>query len=377
MKNILFSTTSFDTIDNGPALFANILSNSKLLNNNYDFRIISEDLNSPRRKAYKLNLNYNKFNSFIYQFLRIFKYHKIAKKILNEFDFDVLIYNNAFTGLLCTLFLKKRVVVMINDDNKLYYKKISFKFNKKYFKTKILGYFERVAVINADTVIVNSLFMKKQVSLHYGLKEDKTKLLIKGIDLEKYKFRIREKFTSEIEILFIKADYVRGGLFDLIEAITLLQNSKIKITIIGPPLDQINLIKKKINNRGIAKYEINGPLHPNSVKQYFERADIFCVPAHKEALGVANMEALASGIPVISTNVGGVPEVLDYGNCGWLVEPGNPMKIAESLAECINNDNIRIKKSKKGIKYVQKFDSKKLVSNFINIIDNGKRQDKE
>jgi len=53
------------------------------------------------------------------------------------------------------------------------------------------------------------------------------------------------------------------------------------------------------------------------------------------------------------------------------------MKIAESLAECINNDNIRIKKSKKGIKYVQKFDSKKLVSNFINIIDNGKRQDKE
>ena len=59
--------------------------------------------------------------------------------------------------------------------------------------------------------------------------------------------------------------------------------------------------------------------------------DIFCVPSHKEALGVANLEALSRGVPVISSNAGGIPEVLNYGKCGWMANPGDSEDLASVL----------------------------------------------
>ena len=375
MIKILFSTTSFDIIDNGPALFANILYESLQSSDKYDIRFISEDIKSKdeKSKLYQLNLKQNIFNRFLFQFFRIFKYHKAAKKINSEFNFDVLVYNNAFTGVLSSLFLKKRVIVMVNDDNKIASRNMPLSLKKSYFKNKILSYLEKIAIQKADVVIVNSKFMKLQIENNYTVNQNKLKILIKGIDLSNYRFSLRNDFNSTIHILFVKADYKRGGLFDLIDAISLIKTNEIKLTVIGPPNNKLNLIEKYAKEMGLQNFEIKGPTHPNEVKKYFDSAEIFCVPSNKEALGVANMEALASGLSVISTNTGGIPEVLDNGNCGWLVEPGNSMKLAEAIIECITNDALRLKKAEFGIKYVQQFDSKNLTRNFLNIIDDVKR----
>ena len=132
-------------------------------------------------------------------------------------------------------------------------------------------------------------------------------------------------------------------------------------------------LRKRVNTyfkeNNISDFELLGPTKPEQLKKYFNKADIFCVPSHKEALGVANMEALASGIPVISTNAGGIPEVLDYGKCGWLVEPGDSSQLAEAINECIYNQKMRIKKSHYGYNFVQKFNSKNVICNFLEIID--------
>lgn len=371
MNRILFSTTSFDTIDNGPALFANLLYENTRKSKEYDVRIISEDLhknNFNNKKVYKLDLKQNGFNRLFYQFLRIFKYHKATVNIQNDFDFDVLVYNNAFTGVKSTVEIRKPVVVMVNDDNKLLFDKSNFKFNKAYFKYSTLFKLEKKASQNADRVIVNSIYMKKLVKEIYQVPEEKIRILIKGIDLSKYDFKLRENYGETINILFVKADYKRGGLFEVIDAISIL-NKNIKLIVIGPPNNTLESIKVYATNKGLNNCEINGSMHPEKVKAYFNKADIFCVPSHKEALGVANMEALASGLPVVSTCVGGIPEVLDHGKCGWLVEPGNSKQLAEAIKDCINNPKKRIEKSKYGYQFVQRFKSDNLVDNFLKIID--------
>jgi len=371
MNRILFSTTSFDTIDNGPALFANLLYENTRQSKEYDVRIISEDLhknNFNNKKVYKLDLKQNGFNRLFYQFLRIFKYHKATVNIQNDFDFDVLVYNNAFTGVKSTVEIRKPVVVMVNDDNKLLFDKSNFKFNKAYFKYSTLFKLEKKASQNADRVIVNSIYMKKLVKEIYQVPEEKIRILIKGIDLSKYDFKLRENYGETINILFVKADYKRGGLFEVIDAISIL-NKNIKLIVIGPPNNTLESIKVYATNKGLNNCEINGSMHPEKVKAYFNKADIFCVPSHKEALGVANMEALASGLPVVSTCVGGIPEVLDHGKCGWLVEPGNSKQLAEAIKDCINNPKKRIEKSKYGYQFVQRFKSDNLVDNFLKIID--------
>ena len=86
---------------------------------------------------------------------------------------------------------------------------------------------------------------------------------------------------------------------------------------------------------------------------------VLCIPARHEALGLANVEGLAHGISVVSTHVGGVPEVLDKGNCGWLAEAENPVSLAEALKNCIEADpSVRMAKSRYGRQHVEQFFSK-------------------
>ncbi|MBJ2174572.1 glycosyltransferase family 4 protein [Aureibaculum sp. A20] len=371
MNKILFSTTSFDTIDNGPALFANLIYNELLENESIDFRVITENLNAKLEKRagiYRLNLNQTKLNSFFYQFIRIFIYHKEAKRIQNNFNYNVLVYNNAFTGYLSALNFKKPVIVMINDYNRIDLINRGFGFNKNYFKNLLLFYLEKKAALNADRVIVNSKFLKDQIHKMYNIPLSKIKILYKGIKISNYKFKLREHYGDLIHVLFVKGGYQNGGFYDLIEALKLLGVSKFKLTVIGPREIDLPIIKKEVINMGIENFEIKGSTHPDDLKKYFNSADIFCVPSHKEALGVANMEALASGLPVISTNVGGIPEVLDYGNCGWMVEPNNSNALAKAIKECIQNDELRINKSKLGYQHVQQFNTDNLIDNFLNIL---------
>lgn len=380
MKNILFSTTHFNTVENGPAFFANLLYKKISAHKNYDLRFVSEDLNKNQVKSdnfYKLQLKKNKLNSFFYQFFRIRQYHKKAADICKTFPFDILVYNNAFTGWLSTKKMKQPVLVMINDYNRMELMEKSFYFSKNYFKNLLLFYLEKSAAKVSTHVIVNSKFLKSTIQNMYSISATKISVLYKGIELKKYDFRLRKEFNEEIRILFVKGGYVNGGFYELVEAIKTLKKYSITLTIIGPRHIDLPHIKSYLKEKNIKNYELNGPLHPDKVKEYFDAADIFCVPSHKEALGVANMEALASGIPVVSTNVGGIPEVLDYGKCGWLVEPNNPMQLANALQECIENTELRLEKSNAGYAHVQQFNSEKLVENFLHIVDKVIDQDEK
>jgi len=371
VKKILFSTTSFQTIDNGPALFANLIYAYFKNSDSHDVRIFTEDLEDVNDsiKLYPLKLSENTFNKNFYQFLRMFEYYRTAKKIKQTFKFDILVYNNAFTGILSAIFSKKKVVVMVNDDNKMSITNQKFRFNKSYIKNSILYYFEKYSVRNADVILVNSNYMRAMVGNTYKISDEKVKVLFKGINLKNYRQKAAVKLINPINILFVKADYKSGGLFTLIDALEKLKEFKFKITIIGPPENRLNEIKNYLIENANVDYEVNGPMQPDLVREYFQRSDIFCVPSKKEALGVANMEALASGLPVISTNVGGIPEVLNYDKCGWLVEPDSPCKLAEAIKECILNPSMRLQKRNHGLEYVTKFDSEELFKNFLEKIN--------
>jgi glycosyltransferase involved in cell wall biosynthesis len=73
-------------------------------------------------------------------------------------------------------------------------------------------------------------------------------------------------------------------------------------------------------------------------RAYFGQADIFVLPSHREAFGSALAEAREAGCAVIGTNVGGIPEVLEGGQCGILVPPKNPLALSRTLVELLGNE---------------------------------------
>jgi len=70
-------------------------------------------------------------------------------------------------------------------------------------------------------------------------------------------------------------------------------------------------------------------------------SDIFVLPSLSESFGIVNIEAMASGLPIIATKVGGIPEIIKDGENGFLVEPKNPEQIAERILYLLSNNNIR------------------------------------
>ena len=97
--------------------------------------------------------------------------------------------------------------------------------------------------------------------------------------------------------------------------------------------------------------------------------DIFCVPSYTEAFGVANIEALAHGISVVSSRVGGIPELVGNSNNGWLIESGNVESLAAALVECIENPQLRLKKAENGRKFIQKFSKDEMLRNFVQMLE--------
>ncbi|PKK90243.1 MAG: hypothetical protein CVV64_10985 [Candidatus Wallbacteria bacterium HGW-Wallbacteria-1] len=70
---------------------------------------------------------------------------------------------------------------------------------------------------------------------------------------------------------------------------------------------------------------------------YYRAADLFCLPSLSEGFGRANLEAMAQGLPVVSTSVGGIPEVVQHNVTGLLCSPGNSEKLAAALAQLLVN----------------------------------------
>ena len=81
---------------------------------------------------------------------------------------------------------------------------------------------------------------------------------------------------------------------------------------------------------------------PNEVvPQYMAAADILVLPSLSEGFPVVIVEAMASGLPIITTNVTRLPEIVHNGENGFLVEPKNPAELAEKILLLLQDDGLR------------------------------------
>jgi glycosyltransferase involved in cell wall biosynthesis len=80
-------------------------------------------------------------------------------------------------------------------------------------------------------------------------------------------------------------------------------------------------------------------------------SDIMLMPSYQESFGVAALEAAAYGLPVIATNVGGIPEIVNDGVNGILIEPGNVNELSDAMIKLANDENMRFSMGEAGMKH--------------------------
>ncbi|MFQ6091060.1 MAG: N-acetyl-alpha-D-glucosaminyl L-malate synthase BshA, partial [Candidatus Bipolaricaulia bacterium] len=79
----------------------------------------------------------------------------------------------------------------------------------------------------------------------------------------------------------------------------------------------------------------------SDVAEILGRADLFLLPSEQESFGLAALEAMSCGVPVIATRVGGLPEVVRHGRDGYLVEVGDVTAMAQRAREILGDESLR------------------------------------
>jgi glycosyltransferase involved in cell wall biosynthesis len=123
----------------------------------------------------------------------------------------------------------------------------------------------------------------------------------------------------------------RKGLGDLIRALALLERGRFELEIVGGGADQ-RVLQDLAVELGVANdIRFLGPLPRVEVAERYRAADLFTLPSSAEAFGNVFAEALASGLPIVGSAIGGIPDLVEHGSNGLLVPPGDVQALAGAI----------------------------------------------
>ena len=137
---------------------------------------------------------------------------------------------------------------------------------------------------------------------------------------------------------------IKGHPFFLSAAESVLRsNPNVSVAITGSgPSNYVEELKTLVRNAGIeARVHFLGEV--NDMPRFYRACDLICVPSRSEGFGRTVIEACAVGVPVIATNVGGIPEVIDDGETGLLVSYGDVPALAEAIKRVLNDQSLRFR----------------------------------
>jgi glycosyltransferase involved in cell wall biosynthesis len=240
-------------------------------------------------------------------------------------------------------------------------KKIFYKYAEKFtagFKDKLICVSDYDKQIAIKEKICPTF---KLTTIHNGIKN--IEFLPKKEAIEKLNKYSKSDISSPIIAGTIANLYKTKDLKNLIEAIHILLTLDFKLStiIIGSGPEQNELIGL------IKKYKLNKKVYLlGSIKnasRYLKAFDIYVCSSVKEGFPYSILEAMQAEVPIITTNVGGIPEMIKNNQSGLLINAKDPEIMAEKIKLLINNKNLRNKLSKNAKEEVMKNFN---LNNFLN-----------
>lgn len=163
-----------------------------------------------------------------------------------------------------------------------------------------------------------------------------------GVDPDQYTPR-PEPHNSVPSILCVGRLVPAKGQYILLEACALLKKEglRFQLTIIGEGPDKLILEKAAASGNMNGSVTFTGALGQDKVRDYYDRADLFVLASFAEGVPVVLMEAMAKEIPVISTRITGIPELIEHEKEGLLATPGDEKDLACQIRKLLNNPQQR------------------------------------
>jgi len=306
-----------------------ISNNIKVFRFRYFFRKwekLSHDMSVPEK------LKSNKLYFFVLPFFMLFGMIS-ARKFAKNNDFDLIHVHFPFPLALFGIAMKrlsKKPLVMTCHGSEVNMAKKNPVF-RRIFKW-MLGY--------ADSVTVNSTFMKNELSKIIPAKEIKIIPMGSGIG-EISEKSVEKEQKTKMNLLFVGRLIEWKGAKYLIDAVKILDPEKFELHIAGDGPERENLEKIAPQNVIFHGYQTG-----KNLEELYQNADIFILPSivddagYTEGLGTVLLEAANFSIPVIGTNVGGIPDIIKDEETGLLVPQKDPEAISDAVKKLAGNPGL-------------------------------------
>jgi len=246
------------------------------------------------------------------------------------------------------------------------------------FSEIMLGFFELHCYNHSDKVIAASNYMAKRVSQLYGVQSNKVVVVLNGIDVEKYKIEnkkaidsVRDKFglNSSPLVLYVGRLDERKGILHLILAfysvLKRIPNARLVIVGTGHLKDSLMKVARSLRMNGSVVF--CGRVSDEELIALYKIADVCVIPSTYEPSSLVPLEAMAAGIPVIATNVGGFPDYITHGETGLLVEPANPYALAKAIVKVLLDENFTNNLKKRIREVLPNFDYRIMAKNTLRV----------
>ncbi|MGD2271932.1 MAG: glycosyltransferase family 4 protein [Desulfobacterales bacterium] len=198
-----------------------------------------------------------------------------------------------------------------------------------------LGMQKRVARTLPKIITVSNC-AREDISRAFKIPTNKFRIAPNGINTAA--FRPKPAITREKNRVIVtnSADIALKGLYYLLEAVAqIAKNRHIKLIVVGKPKKNGGIVKR-VEQLGIEKFILfTGRIGEQEFVEQYARASIAVVPSVYEGFGLPAGEAMACGVPVVSTTGGALPEVV--GDAGVLVPPADPVALANAITALLDD----------------------------------------
>lgn len=281
-----------------------------------------------------------RYNKYLYPFLAAWQGLKLSRYHQFAFTWAIMANYSGF-GALFFKFLKPKIPMLLTLQEG-----DPFDYIKK--RTGIFYPIFKMIFKKADQIQAISNYLAvwgKQM----GFKGE-VKVIPNGVDIHNFESRnmnyesrrkIREKLglrEGDVALITTSRLVIKNGVGDVIEALPSLPEN-VKFVILGEGYLKENLEFRIKNLKLEERVKMIGYVNHQEMPKYLKACDIFIRPSLSEGFGNSFIEAMAAGLPVIATRVGGIADFLEDNITGYVCEPKNPKSVAEAIKKCMMDPN--------------------------------------
>ena len=237
-------------------------------------------------------------------------------------------------------------------------------------------------------LIACSSSTKRELMQYYDVPEEDIEVIPLGVNLDEFKplpdknlIGLKKKYgiqEEDIVLIIVATEFHRKGLAELIKSLSIVKTKRenkanLKLLVVGAgknsSFDHHGFIEKVgLKNNIIFAGHIDNK--KGDLNAHYNLADIFAFPTKYEGFGIPVVEAMAAGLPVVTTNTAAGEDAVDDGKSGFLIEdPTNVAEIAEKLRPLIENEGLRNRMGENARETTKKFTWDEVAKRTLDVYD--------